>query len=97
MKVYFYTYEYNVDRETGLVHPDRIQASTIEPSGEYGELILWTQEVEPQLLDKYQIAEKAVAMLEAKRETLKTETTSKLEDIADKLVTYKLLTHDGGE
>ena len=91
MKIYFYAYEHSIERNSGIVEEEQVHCATIEPTGEYGEVLLGTQEVTYLPPNRAQIAQAAIYMLGAKADKIKAESISKLEAIEEKLVVYKAL------
>lgn len=91
MKIYFYTHEFSINKDTLQVPIHAVHVSTNKPTGDYGEVYLHSKEVEYTPVLPVVMAERATEMLEAKANKLKAETTDKLNAIAEQLVVYKML------
>ena len=95
MKVYFYTYEYNICRDTGAVSEMDVFITHREPDYDYGEVKLGEGSVDYNPPAQAIVVANVVEMLDRKAEKVQREAEEKLEAIKEKIATYAALTWEG--
>jgi hypothetical protein len=99
MKIYFYCYDYAIDRDTGEVDAEMVHVTEINPMDLEGAVLLTPTgvEVEFEVPSPDFVARRTVDMLHRKSAKVKKEATEKLERINDRLSAFMALTHQQEE
>lgn len=96
LNVFFYTYEYSIDRDTGNVAIPDVYITHRTPDYDYGEVMLGEGTIEYTPPVREVVVAEVVAMLEQKGAKVQREAEEKLEAIKEKIATYAALTWEGG-
>jgi len=92
MKIYFFCYDWSINKDTGAVVEDAIHASAFEPTGD-NMVLLGTKEIAFTLPSRESIAISALAGLDDFEARSRDQHHKNLADIKDKRATYMLLSH----